>query len=55
MSESGGSLPINLYYQNAEAQGLLRFGVDWSVKPTEKLITQLKELIGENSVELSFK
>ena len=54
-TEIGGTLPIHLYYQNTEAQGMLHLGVDWSVNPTENLMEKLRELIGENTVELSFQ
>ncbi|PJG82916.1 DNA polymerase III subunit alpha [Caviibacterium pharyngocola] len=52
---SGGSLPINIYYQSPQGRALLRFGVQWSINPTDELLTTLIEMLGESAVELEFE
>lgn len=51
---SGGSLPIHLYYQSKDGRALIRFGVQWSVYPTDELLSALVTMLGENAVELEF-
>ena len=51
---SGGTLPINVYYQSAKGRALLRLGIQWSITPTDEILTELVNLLGENAVELEF-
>ena len=51
---SGGSLPINVYYQSPKGRALLRLGVQWSINPTDEILTELVNMLGENAVELEF-
>jgi len=51
---SGGTLPINVYYQSAKGRALLRLGIQWSITPTDDILTELVNLLGENAVELEF-
>jgi DNA polymerase-3 subunit alpha len=50
-----GTCPIRVYYQREEARGMLELGVQWRVSPTDMLLYDLKELLGEESVTLQFK
>lgn len=50
----GGSLPVNLYYQNRQARAKLALGVEWSVTPADELLDDLKLLLGNKQVELEF-
>ena len=52
---SGGTLPINVYYQSPKGRALLRLGVQWSIIPTDEILTELVNLLGESSVELEFE
>ena len=51
---SGGTLPINVYYQSEKGRALLRLGIQWSITPTDEILTELVNLLGENAVELEF-
>ena len=44
---SGGTLPINVYYQSPKGRALLRLGVQWSIIPTDEILTELVNLLGE--------
>ncbi|MEG9488282.1 DNA polymerase III subunit alpha [Mannheimia indoligenes] len=50
-----GTLPLHFYYQSPEGRVLLKGGVEWRVMPNEQMFSELKELLGENSVELEFE
>ena len=52
---SGGTLPINVYYQSQKGRALLRLGVQWSIIPTDEILTELVNLLGESAVELEFE
>ncbi len=52
---SGGTLPINVYYQSPKGRALLRLGVQWSIIPTDEILTELVNLLGESAVELEFE
>ncbi|MBN6709749.1 DNA polymerase III subunit alpha [Haemophilus haemoglobinophilus] len=52
---SNGSLPIHVYYQSNEGRALIRFGVQWSVTPTDELLSNLVAMLGESAVELEFE
>lgn len=49
-----GSVPVNIYYQRDDARGKLVLGTAWRVTPDDKLIDDLKALLGEKQVELEF-
>ncbi len=50
-----GTCPVTVYYQREEARGVLELGVQWRVSPTDVLLSDLKELLGEENVTLQFK
>lgn len=49
-----GTVPVNVYYQRADARAKLVLGTEWRVTPTDQLIDDLKALLGEEQVELEF-
>ncbi|OOF67701.1 DNA polymerase III subunit alpha [Rodentibacter caecimuris] len=52
---SGGTLPINVYYQSAQGNALLQLGVQWSITPTDEILSELVAMLGESAVELEFE
>ncbi|SEK82325.1 DNA polymerase III, alpha subunit [Colwellia chukchiensis] len=50
-----GICPIRVFYQRDEAQGMLELGVQWRVSPSDMLLHNLQNLLGEKQVELKFK
>lgn len=53
-SHCAGTVPVNLYYQRDDARAKLVLGTQWRVTPDDKLIDDLKALLGEKQVELEF-
>lgn len=49
-----GTLPVHLYYQRENARARLRFGATWRVTPTDRLLIDLRTLVGNEQVELEF-
>ena len=49
-----GTIPVHLYYQRADARARLRFGATWRVSPSDRLLNDLRGLIGSEQVELEF-
>ncbi|MGF1693481.1 DNA polymerase III subunit alpha [Photobacterium kagoshimensis] len=49
-----GTVPVNVYYQRSNARAKLTLGTEWRVTPSDKLILDLKGLLGEKQVELEF-
>ena len=49
-----GTIPVHLYYQREDARARLRFGATWRVTPNERLLIDLRALIGVAQVELEF-
>ena len=49
-----GTIPVHLYYQRADARARLRFGAAWRVSPSDRLLNELRTLIGSEQVELEF-
>ncbi|ATF09973.1 DNA polymerase III subunit alpha [Candidatus Enterovibrio altilux] len=49
-----GTIPVNLYYKRNNAYAKLVLGTEWHVVPDDKLIEDLKILLGEKQVELEF-
>lgn len=49
-----GTIPVYLYYQRKDARVRLRFGATWRVTPTDRLLIDLRNLVGNEQVELEF-
>ncbi|WP_076586512.1 DNA polymerase III subunit alpha [Vibrio ostreicida] len=49
-----GSIPVHVYYQRSDAQARLTLGTEWRVTPSDELIDNLKQLLGNSQVELEF-
>ncbi|EXU75715.1 DNA polymerase III subunit alpha [Erwinia mallotivora] len=49
-----GTIPVHLYYQREDARARLRFGAAWRVSPSDRLLNELRLLIGTEQVELEF-
>ncbi|MBT0724358.1 DNA polymerase III subunit alpha [Rosenbergiella sp. S61] len=49
-----GTIPVNLYYQREDARAKLRFGATWRVTPSDRLLNDLRLVIGTEQVELEF-
>lgn len=49
-----GTIPVHLYYQRADARARVRFGAAWRVTPTDRLLLDLRTLVGNEQVELEF-
>jgi len=50
-----GTCPVKVNYLREEAQATLELGVQWRVTPADKLLHELKLLLGEDNVALRFK
>lgn len=50
-----GTCPIRVFYRREEASCMLELGVQWRVTPADKLLYELKTLLGDDSVTLQFK
>lgn len=49
-----GTIPVHVYYQRADARVRLTLGTQWRVTPNDKLLDDLKQLLGSDQVELEF-
>jgi DNA polymerase-3 subunit alpha len=49
-----GVCPVNLHYVRDEAEAKLSLGTQWRVTPSDQLLYELRELLGEDQVELEF-
>ncbi|EJK2114888.1 DNA polymerase III subunit alpha [Vibrio navarrensis] len=49
-----GTVPVNVYYQRADARARLTLGTEWRVTPSDTLLDDLKMLLGKDQVELEF-
>ncbi|GAJ73729.1 LOW QUALITY PROTEIN: DNA polymerase III alpha subunit [Vibrio sp. JCM 18904] len=49
-----GTVPVNVYYQRADARARLTLGTEWRVTPSDTLLDDLKQLLGKSQVELEF-
>ncbi|PMH41088.1 DNA polymerase III subunit alpha [Vibrio sp. 10N.286.49.B3] len=49
-----GTVPVNIYYQREDARARLALGTEWRVTPSDVLLDELKQLLGNNQVELEF-
>jgi len=52
---SGNTLPVHIYYFSPQGRALVKMGVQWSVNPTDELLGELVEFLGESAVELEFE
>lgn len=50
-----GTLPVTIYYSAPTALAKVKMGVEWSVTPSDELLSDLVNLLGKNAVELEFK
>ena len=50
-----GTCPIKVHYQRPEAKASLELGVQWRITPADKLLYDLRNLLGEENVALQFK
>lgn len=53
-SHGRGSCPIWIRYANQQAEGLLKLGEDWQVRPTTAFVDALRETFGIDRVEVVF-
>jgi DNA polymerase-3 subunit alpha len=49
-----GTVPVNVYYQRADARARIELGTEWRVTPDDSLLDELKQLLGKDQVELEF-
>ncbi len=49
-----GTVPVNIYYQRADARAKLTLGTQWRVTPNDALLEELQQLLGRDQVELEF-
>ncbi|WP_448549273.1 DNA polymerase III subunit alpha [Thalassotalea fusca] len=49
-----GTCPIRVFYQRSEAQAMLKLGVQWRVTPADKLLNELRVLLGDERVAMQF-
>ncbi|MDF7666609.1 DNA polymerase III subunit alpha [Orbaceae bacterium ESL0727] len=49
-----GSIPIHLYYYRDESVVRIKFGTTWRIIPDDKLLIDLKTLLGNDRIELEF-
>ena len=54
-SAHAGDCPIVVEYKQSAGSAMVRFGDRWQIKPTDSLLDQLKELVGNDSVELVYE
>jgi len=53
-SHGGGGCPIWIHYANHEAEGMLKLGEAWQVRPSTELVNALSETFGRDRVEVVF-
>ncbi len=49
-----GTVPVNVYYQRPDARARLVLGTEWRVTPSDTLLEELQQLLGNDQVELEF-
>ncbi|MCD9465370.1 DNA polymerase III subunit alpha [Photobacterium phosphoreum] len=49
-----GTVPVHMYYQRSNARAKFTLGTEWRVTPADKLLSDLKILLGDKQVELEF-
>jgi DNA polymerase III subunit alpha len=51
---TANGLAVQIHYRNARAQGELRLGDGWRVRPTDDLLADLRGAFAESSVEIVY-
>lgn len=54
MPHKSGSCPVVVQYTNQQAKANLLLGSEWQIKPSDELLFALRELCGEQNVQLSY-
>ncbi|MCD9542420.1 DNA polymerase III subunit alpha [Photobacterium carnosum] len=49
-----GTVPVHMYYQRSNARAKFTLGTEWRVTLADKLLSDLKMLLGDKQVELEF-
>ncbi len=49
-----GSCPVQIDYQGAQADAVLRLGDEWRINPSESLIQRLGDIVGPEQVQLRY-
>ena len=49
-----GTVPVHMYYQRSNARAKFTLGTEWRVTPADKLLSDLKMLLGDKQVKLEF-
>ncbi|NIE88654.1 hypothetical protein, partial [Burkholderia sp. Tr-860] len=47
-------LAVQILYNNARAQGEMRLGDAWRVKPSDTLLAELRAIFGDGTVEIAY-
>ncbi len=50
----GGEVPVCVRYQRQDVSALIRLGAQWHISPRDELILRLRQLLGENAVQLHY-
>jgi len=50
-----GNCPVWIRYVTDDAEGILRVGEDWRVKTSEKLISRLRDIVGQDCVTVAYR
>jgi len=51
----GGSCPVHIHVEHADAVATLAAGPTWFVEPEDELISTLRHILGDQSIKLSFQ
>ncbi|RKZ34120.1 MAG: hypothetical protein DRQ37_08065 [Gammaproteobacteria bacterium] len=51
----GGPMPVCLHYTGATASVPLYLGKEWRVEPSDKLLSELRVILGDDAVEFRYK
>jgi DNA polymerase-3 subunit alpha len=50
----GGEVPVCVRYQRQDVSAMIRLGEKWRVTPRDELLLRLRQLLGENAVQLHY-
>jgi len=50
----GGKMPVSIHYRKPDAVAHLSLGASWRVRPTDELLQELREWVGEEKVTLQY-
>ena len=50
----GGTCPIRFYYQHNNFKGIIKFGEDWDIEPTNECLRKLQLFLGEDAVKITY-